>query len=132
MTRTYRREDLVDANRRWSEGEFGVEWQPYQQAAARRGFIFPPDGDRHDSVEDATPSQRAILYRAIEDTPALLRQAIATSRSWHEVVRFLIAQLERMREEAGLDEQAMAVARASNPTRRQAPELIASILGRQR
>lgn len=130
--RTYRREDVVESRRRWAEGEFDAAWQPYRTLAAGRGFIHPPAGSRHDSIDDEPPSQRAIVWRAIEDTPTLLRDAIRRSRNWGEVVRLLIAELDRRREDAGLAERDAAWEREQLPTRRQAAEHIASIFGRLR
>lgn len=130
--RTYRREDLEEATRRWSEGAFDEAWQPYRAAAAARGFIFPPDGSRDDSVEDPQPSQRAIVWRAIEDTPRLLMATIRRSSSWNDVVRLLIAELDRRRVDAGFEELAISNERASHPTRRQAAERVGALLDRLR
>lgn len=125
--RTYRREDLVEARRRWVHGEFGAEWQPYRRLAGDRGFIFPPDGTKWDSWEDDEPSQRAIVYRAIEDTPSLLRAAIAKSNSWGQVVAQLMRDLERRREDADLAERDAGWEREHRPSRREALETYAEI-----
>lgn len=128
--RTYRPADLAESRRRWAEGEFGVEWQPYRRLAAERGFIFPPEGSRWDSWEDDEPSQRAIVYRAIEDMPRLLSEAIRTSRGWGQVVARLMRDLARIREDAGLAERDAEWARAGQPTRREALESYAEITRR--
>lgn len=125
--RTYRREDLVEARRRWAEGEFGEEWAPYRKLAAERGFIFPPDGSRWDSTEDDEPSQRAIVYRALEDTPALLRASIAASRSWGQVVGALMPAIRAMREDADLAERDAGWDREQRPSRREALETYGEI-----
>jgi hypothetical protein len=59
------------------------------------GVIFPPSGDRFDSWEDDNPSQRAILIRAIRETPELLGRCFRGSRSWSDV----IAKLTRARDD---------------------------------
>jgi len=118
--RTYRREHVVEATRRWDAGEFGPEWQPYRAMAAGRGFIFPPVGSRWDSYEDDQPSQRSVVHQAIEDTPRLLRAAIGRSRSWNEVVRLLVAERAVMRETVGIDERAAFDERLARPTRGEA------------
>lgn len=130
--RTYRREHVVEATRRWDAGQFGPEWRPYRALAASRGFIFPPAGDRWDSWEDGQPSQRAIVYRAIEDTPRTLRAVIARSRSWNDVVRGLMADLERRREDVGIEERAAVVDRLARPTRIEAMTAVGAVLDRIR
>ena len=128
--RTYQREHIVESRRRWDEGEFGPEWAPYRTQAAGRGFIFPPGGSRHDSVEDQPPSQRAIIHRAIEDTPRLLRDSIGRSQSWGEVVAQLLAELDRRREAAGIAERKADLERESDRGRLKAPERLSSIMAR--
>lgn len=128
--RTYRREDFLEARRRWDEGGFGQAWAPYRKLAGEHGFIFPPEGSRWDSWEDAEPSQRAIVYRAIEDTPALLREAIARSRSWGQVVAALIRAIERLRDDADLAERDAAWERDHGPDPREATTAIKRILDR--
>jgi len=98
--RTFRRADLDEANQRWQAGRFSDEWKPFRHEAAMRGFIFPPDGDRFDSWEDEQPSQRAVLVRAIRETPRLLAACIDRSRSWGEVIARLIPAIEGFRDEA--------------------------------
>lgn len=124
--RTFRREDLVESRRRWDEGEFGSEWAPYRRAAANRGFIFPPEGSRWDSWEDDQPSQRAIVYRAIEDTPRALLAAISSSRSWGQVVKALMVDLERRRQDSN-DAEQRAASNHTDPDRRQALQALGEI-----
>src|SRR5690242_12422423 len=97
--RTYSRDAFLEAKALWGAGEFGPEWLFYRQVAADRGFIYPPEGTRWDSWEDAEPSQRAMVYRAIQDTPKALTEVIRQSGSWSEVVRKLLAGRDSRRED---------------------------------
>jgi hypothetical protein len=75
------------------------------------------------------PSQRAILWRAIRDTPATLRKCLDRATSWAEVVELLIAFMgERRAEVAEADRQPDEDRGAVG--RRQAPELLGEILRR--
>lgn len=126
--RTYSRADFLAAREAWAD--FSPEWLFYQQIAADRGMLYPPSGSKWDSWEDAEPSQRAIIFRAIEDTPRALTDVIRQSRSWHEVVRKLMADLERRREDADYAEKDAEWGRQDEPTPRQAVQAVADILGR--
>jgi hypothetical protein len=96
--RTYSRDDFLAAREEWKD--FDREWEPYRKLAAEYGMLYPPAGTKWDSWEDEEPSQRAIIYRAIEDTPDALTEAIRQSHSWFEVVRKLMADIDRRREDA--------------------------------
>jgi hypothetical protein len=98
--KTYSRVDWEAALAEWELGKFSDEWKPFRHQAAMRGMIYPPIGTRWDSWEDEEPSQRAILVRAIRETPNLLSRCIAQSRSWSEVVGKLIAEIEELRDGA--------------------------------
>lgn len=98
--RTYGRAAYLRAREVWAEGEFGSEWEPYRLAAGEQGYIFPPTGSRHDDREVGQPSQRAIIHRAIEDTPAWLLTVVGQSKSWSQVVAAIIANEGGLREDA--------------------------------
>ena len=128
---TFSRTTWHEADAAWRDGEFGSEWRRYRELAASRGFLYPPMGSRHDSWEDQEPSQRAIVYRAIEDTPKLLERCIGSSRSWSEVVERLIAAVGEWRDEIARREAEDRRRReADDPTRRQAAESLGDILRR--
>src|SRR3990172_3640659 len=93
---TFRREDLQRARQAWADGEFSDEWRDVRHQAAMRGMIYPPAGSQWDSWEDDSPSQRAILIRAIRETPELLRRCIARASSWDGVIALLIAGRDDM------------------------------------
>ena len=125
--RTYSRADFEAAREAWSD--YGPEWQFYRQIAADRGMLYPPSGSKFDSWEDPKPSQRAIIYRAIADTPATLVDAIRESRSWSEVIGKVFRDMEIRREDADLQERDAAWDRRQY---RGPMESIATIFGRVR
>lgn len=98
--KTYRREDWLAAQDAWRD--FSPEWREVRHQAAMRGILYPPSGTRWDSWEDDEPSQRAILIRAIRETPKLLESCVAKSRSWSEVIGRLTAARDAWR--ADLDD----------------------------
>ena len=90
--RTFDRETWLRAMAAWDAGRFGTEWADCRNLAAKAGIIFPPDGSPDDSWGDDSPSQRAMLVRAIRETPRLLRRAIGATgvRSWSDVIERLL------------------------------------------
>jgi len=103
--KTYAPDDLVRSRIEWARGEFGPEWTPFREAAAERGFVFPPDGDATDTAEDPMPSQRAIVWREIDERPAALLEAIGRSHSWAEVVAIVIGRLDAIRSTVDVTER---------------------------
>jgi hypothetical protein len=91
--RTYSRDVWLKAQDAWATGEFSDEWKSIRHHAAMRGIIFPPEGTRWDSWGDDSPSQRAIVIRAIRETPDLLLVAVSRSSNWGGVVRILLGTL---------------------------------------
>lgn len=128
--KTFDRATFLAARKAWAEGGFGPEWRAVRRLAAERGFIYPPTGDRHDQRDDEEPSQRAIVYAAIEDTPRMLWVIIGRSSSWSQVVAQLIQLQGRLAEDAGLAEDDVRLARRGEPTREQAAERLRDILRR--
>lgn len=124
---TWSKAQWEEAEAAWAD--FSAEWEPYRAAARQRGMLYPPSGTRWDSWEDPQPSQRAIVVRAIRDTPQLLTAVIASSRSWREVVRTLMVRLAELREQADADEDGAERRRAEDrSTRSHAPELLAQLV----
>lgn len=97
--RTFDRTHWEAALQAWTEGDFSDEWREFRHAAVMRGMIYPPEGTNWDSWEDDEPSQRAILIRAIRETPTLLMRAIANSRTWGDVIAYVIRRRDDMRAE---------------------------------
>ena len=130
MERTYRREDIDRSRREWAD--FSDEWSDYRALAGRHGILFPPEGTKWDNWEDDEPSQRAILIRAIRETPELLRAAIIGAPSWGVVIRRLLRGRDQMRDDANLHDKDDAWARRDELQPRQALQTIAEILTKMR
>lgn len=96
---TFSRDAWNEAQALWKAGEFSDEWKTVRHQAAFRGMIYPPTGTKWDSWEDDEPSQRAMLIRAIRETPELLSRCIGRSRSWSQVIERLMAERDELREE---------------------------------
>lgn len=123
--KTYSRSDWDAAQEAWLD--FSPEWRKVRHQAAMRGILFPPSGTKWDSWEDDDPSQRAILIRAIRETPKLLASCVARSRSWPEVIGRLVAARDDWRAELALEDRRRV---DEQPTHREAVSSIASILER--
>ncbi len=96
--RTYDRETWNRARAAWDAGRFGSEWADWRNLAGKAGIIFPPDGSPDDSWSDASPSQRALVIRAIRETPRLLRWALTRPgvHSWGDVIEHLLTGRDRL------------------------------------
>jgi hypothetical protein len=95
MSRTFAASDWVAAQAAWSEAELGTEWAELRRRAALRGLIYPPNGSRWDSWDDDSPSQVAIVIRAIRETPDLVLSCVDRSTSWGEAIGLLIEARDR-------------------------------------
>lgn len=128
---TYSRATWQEAQAAWDAGEFSDEWTPFRSLAARQGILYPPTGTQRDSWEDDEPSARAILIRAIRETPKLLARCIRGSRSWSMVIGRLTSARDDWRAQLA---QAEAIAeqqrRAEKPDRHEAPQLLGEIMRR--
>lgn len=129
--RTFSRADWDAAQDQWKAGQFSPEWREYRHQAAMRGMIYPPEGDRHDSWEDDEPSQRAMLIRAIRETPKLTSEAIGRSKNWGEVIAYILARRDEWRDELTVKDRDVARRKAADsPTYRQTMQSIAQIIER--
>ena len=104
--RTFRRDHWEAAQVAWKEGRFSDEWKPWRHEAAMRGIIYPPEGSRWDSWDDDDPSERAMLIRAIRETPNLLSRAIAARHSWAGVIAYVIRERDDWDAELARSERA--------------------------
>ena len=95
--RTFARAHWEAAQAAWVDGEFSPEWVAVRDLAVRYGILYPPNGSPDDSWDAAHPSQRAILIRAIRETPRLLADCIAHSTSWRDVIAKLGRRRDRLR-----------------------------------
>lgn len=128
--RTFDRATFVKAQALWREGEFGPRWDAIRAIAASRGFIFPPSGTVHDDREAESPSQRAIIYAALEENPRQLKAIVGKCGSWSEVVDRIFGMEARLAAEVGLDERNRAWDRKSEPGPREDAMTLAAILQR--
>jgi hypothetical protein len=105
VVRTFSRADWSEASESWREGGFAADtWYRVRYAAACRGMLYPPAGGKGDDCDDPHPSQRAIVYRAIRDSPALLFGIIGRSSTWSQVVVALIHAVDAARADADIAE----------------------------
>jgi hypothetical protein len=128
--KTYDRDTFLRARRLWDEGEFGWQWQAIRRQAAERGFIFPPNGTIHDDREAENPSQRAVVWRALQDNPTRLTTIVSRSRSWNDVVRMVIGMEDTLRVDADELARDEAWSRRDDPDHREAITSLARILER--
>jgi hypothetical protein len=84
--RTFTRSALDEARAAWDAGDFSDEWKPFRHKAVMGGLIYPPSGTKWDSWDDDAPSQRAMLIRAIRETPRLLERCVIGAPSWSVVI----------------------------------------------
>jgi len=128
--RTFDRDTFLAARRAGDDGEFGWQWQRFRRLAADQGFIYPPTGTRHDDREVESPSQRAIVWAAIEENPTELERIIRRSHSWSQVVDQIIGMERRMAEEASFAESSARWDREQTPTHREAVMSIGQVMSR--
>ncbi len=96
--RTYDRETWLKAMAAWDAGRYSSEWADWRNLAGKAGIIFPPSGSPEDSWSDPRPSQRALIIRAIRETPRLLRWALTRPGvgSWGDVLGLLLEGRDRL------------------------------------
>lgn len=128
--RTFDRDTYLRAQREWDEGRFGWRWAEVRRVAASRGYILPPRGTVHDDRDADPPSQRAIIFRALEENPTVTRNIIAKSSSWGEVVDRIIGLEKRLAEDADELGRDDAWRRKDEPTGRESTMAIKAILQR--
>lgn len=130
MIRTYDRATIEAAGLAWTDGEYGRAWDRVRAIAAARGMLYPPTGTPHDDREVERPSQRAIIWRAMEDNPRSLVRILGRSSTWNDVVRGIVGLEERLRQEADERELEEAARGQAGPTREDATEALRGILAR--
>lgn len=126
--RTFSRDDWVAAKETWHG--FGPAWNGLRQRAALVGMIFAPSGTEYDDREAESPSQRAIVWRALNDNPAALYAIVGRSRSWSDVVDRIFGLEARLREDAGLSEKDAAFDKDREPGRHDGPSTFAALVER--
>jgi hypothetical protein len=128
--RTFLRAELDAANAAWASGDFSPEWRTIRHKAAMGGLIYPPNGTKWDSWEDDSPSQRAMVIRAIRETPALLERCVVGARSWSHVIERLNGVRDEWRSDLDERERDEAYLRRDDPDHREAVTSLAAILER--
>jgi hypothetical protein len=128
--RTFDRATYYASRQAWDDGDFSEEWKDTRHQAAMRGIIFPPNGTKWDSWEGDSPSQRAILIRAIRETPNLLRQCIERASDWNGVIGLLTSRRDELREDGYLWDTEDDREREDRPSHREAVTTLANILER--
>lgn len=127
--RTFSRSDWEAAQASW-EG-FSPEWRELRHLMAMQGVVFAPAGTEWDSWEDDSPSQRAMLIRAIREQPTLLMGCARGAKSWADLIGRLLDKRDDWREEvAEREAEAFRQRMAELPASRTAPQSLASILRR--
>lgn len=133
--RTITRQQLDESRAAWDAGDFSPEWKPWRHMAAMQaGIIMPPDGTRWDQWNDESPSQRAMLIKAVRETPELLRTAIRNARrpSWAAVLEGVLHGWGDLSDE--VDERVRHIDRSGDITHQQASDTLRRIgilLGRE-
>lgn len=128
--RTFDKETYLAAKRAWDTGGFGPQWREVRAISWEYGYPYPPSGDPYDDRDDPEPSQRAIIWRALDYRPIGTIAIVRESRSWHEVVERIIAEEHRLKGEADHHDELASEERASRPTHRDAVSALAEILKR--
>ncbi len=103
--RTFAKVTWDDAQAAWETGHFfdddwKDEWEETRKLAAKEGdIIAAPVGTRWDRWDVEGPTQRAIIARAMDETPELLKYAIRAkgAPTWAKVVAFLVMGRDEIR-----------------------------------
>ena len=129
--KTYSRADWEASLQAWDDGMFSDEWRTIRHVMAMQGCIFPPAGDAFDSWDVDQPSQRAVLVRAMRETPELLRRCTRKATSWSQVIERLFAARDEWREDLDRSDRDAELTEAFNrPTHRQAVMALGAIIRR--
>ncbi len=126
--KTYSRTTFDQAKASW-EG-FDWHWQGIRRLAAERGFAFAPTGTAQDDPEAESPSQRSILWQALDQNPGALVAVIGRSRSWSQVIAGITAHRAGLRVSADELDRDTAWSRKDEPTGRDATTALKAILNR--
>ena len=136
--RLYTPREMAEAREAWlaampSKAERD-EWRDWRHLAAMEGgIIVPPKGTKWDQWDERDPSERAIIARAIRETPKLLREAIAAPgpASWAKVVAIVCRARDDWGEQADREEEWERQRRKERePGIDESMEVLSSVLGR--
>lgn len=127
--RTFSRDDWLAAREAWQDFD-PLRWDRIRRIAAEAGFIYPPTGSAHDDRDAEQPSQRAIVWRALEDNPTELEAIVRRSKSWSGVVDRIIGMESRLRSDADYAERDAAWDKAAEPTHSESVMALGAVLER--
>lgn len=125
--KTYDRDTYRRIQEAWRS--FGPKWQPVRLLVAELGYPFPPAGEATDDRED-NPSQRAIVWRALDFRPAETLAIIRRCRSWSAVIAAIVASEDNLHVDAALNEREAAWDRRDDPNPIEATMTVRGILER--
>jgi hypothetical protein len=123
----YSRERWEAAQASWRDGEpWSDEWREWRHLAAQHGILEAPEGTEWDQWDDDYPTERAMLIRAIRETPSALRAAVLEPRthSWASVIAILVRRRDAQRDEVIEQEERGS---AHDPSPEQAAKLWARL-----
>lgn len=103
MTRTYSRDDWYRAKDAWTTFP-GPRWAQARQAASS-WTIFPPSEEGQDWRDAPHPSQRVIVWFALENRTGETIAMIQRSSSWSGVIDRIFASEGRIRSAITWDEE---------------------------
>lgn len=109
MTRTYSRDDFLRAKGAWTAFS-GPRWAQVRQAASS-WTIFPPSETGQDWRDAPHPSQRVIVWFAVENRPGETLEMIRRSSSWSGVIDRIFAAESRIRTDITWDEESAELER---------------------
>ncbi len=126
--RTFDRATFQAAQKSWAG--FGWQWQEVRRIAASRGFLYAPNGSPDDDRDADQPSQRSIVWRALQDNPKATAAIVSRSSSWSQVVDRIIGLEERLRADADETQRDDEWSRRGDLTHRDAAMSLRQIMER--
>jgi hypothetical protein len=103
VTRTYSRDQLDEGRAAWSN--FGGPLWARAREASKAWAAFPPSEEGDEYVSGEHPSQRVIVYFALDERPAETLAIIRRSTSWYGVVSEIIRTRQELRRSADWQEE---------------------------
>lgn len=101
-SRTYAADHFNRAMAMWAT--YGPEWDEVRRASSL-WTVYPPSSEGSEYRDDPHPSQRAIVWSALRDRPAETLEVIRISKSWRDVVGWILEAEEQLDQEASRRER---------------------------
>lgn len=124
--RTYSRDEWEQWQREWDE--LGDQWAEWRDLAQRHNIAGTPNTVGADDWHDKKASQAALLARACDEDPELVRYAITVSRDWYGVLQVALEERDAAKLAAEQAERAYRADKATHATQREAAASIAGIM----